>query len=72
MSRWEAEIQIIKEMDAAGSTIDKVNLMKKKICAAKTIYSTLPEDYFDIKSKSTHLDMWLGGLNEFERIIEGI
>lgn len=72
LSRWEAEIQIIKEMDAAGSTIDKVNLMKKKICAAKTIYSTLPEDYFDIKSKSTHLDMWLGGLNEFEHIIEGM
>ena len=38
----------------------------------KKIYSFLPEDYFDTKSKSTHLNMWMGGLNEFEQKIEGL
>lgn len=72
LSRWEAEAQIIKEMDAIDTIPEKVDLMKNKIFEAKTRYSTLPEDYFDSKSKSTHLDMWLGGLNEFEQRIEGM
>lgn len=72
LSRWEAEAQIIKEMDDIDNTLGKVTLMKKKIIEAKTRYSTLPEDYFDIKSKSTHLNMWMSGLTEFEQRIEGI
>ena len=46
--------------------------MRQKIYDAKRIYSFLPEDYFDVKSKSTHLDMWIVGLNEFKQKIEGI
>lgn len=72
LSRWEAEAQIIKELDDIDNTLGKVALMKKKIIEAKARYSILPEDYFDIKSKSTHLNMWLSGLTEFEQRIEGI
>lgn len=72
LSRWEAENQIIKEIDQKRTIREKVAFMKQKIYDAKKIYSFLPEDYFDTKSKSTHLDMWMGGLNEFEQKIEEI
>ena len=72
LSRWEAEAQLIKEIDQMGTICEKVAFMKEKIYEAKKIYSFLPEDYFDTKSKSTHLNMWMGGLNEFEQKIEGL
>lgn len=70
LSRWEAEMQLLKEIDQQRTVNEKVAFMQQKICKAKEIYSLLPEDYFDTKSKSTHLDMWMRGLEEFKQRIE--
>ena len=72
LSRWEAENQILKAIDQQRTIYKKIEFMKQKIYDAKYIYSFLPEDYFDVKSKSTHLDMWMVGLHEFEQKIEEI
>lgn len=72
LSRWEAESQIVNAIDQQRTINEKVTYMKRKIYEAKKLYSYVPEDYFDSKSKSTHLDMWIAGLNEFEQKIEGI
>ena len=37
-----------------------------------SIYIAFCGRLFDVKSKSTHLDMWMVGLHEFEQKIEEI
>lgn len=46
--------------------------MRDYISKAIDIYSNLPEEYFDTKSKSTHLKVWEDGLNRFKEILKDI
>lgn len=70
LERWEATSQLLTDMDKLLGVIDKVNYIKGKIENAIEIYKDLPEDYFDSKSKSTHLEMWLEGLDIFLDMIK--
>ena len=69
---WMATKQHFDEMDKLVLVEEKVEYVRKQIVKAKNIYSNLPEDLFDSKSKSTHLEMWDAGLLKFIEKIESI
>lgn len=72
LERWESIKHILNAIDAQGDVISRIIYMKEKVSQAMDIYNLLPEQFFDSKSKSTHLSGWLEGLDKFKEIIEGM
>lgn len=69
---WMATKQHLEEMDKLELVEEKIEYMRRQIIKAQDIYSTLPEDLFDSKSKSSHLEMWDSGLLKFKEMVESI
>ena len=69
---WMAIKHHFCEIDKIMSVKEKIEYVRKQIIIAKNIYINLPEDLFDSKSKSTHLEMWDEGLSKFQEKIESI
>lgn len=46
--------------------------MRQYIFQASQIYKELPEEYFETKSKSSHLKVWDDGLKRFEEMLKDI
>lgn len=72
LSRWDSIKKIIDGIDAERNVVKKIEYMQNRIAEAQSIYNTIPEDIFDSKSKSTHLESWFEGLEKFKEIIEGM
>lgn len=70
LSRWDSIKHILDGIDSKKNTLEKISFMQQNIIQAQKIYKDLPEEFFDTKSKSTHLESWLEGLNKFEDVIE--
>jgi len=72
IERWEAIKQILDQIDKEREVESKIDFMRDYISKAIDIYKNLPEEYFDTKSKSTHLKVWEDGLNRFNKILKDI
>lgn len=72
LSRWDSIKSVLDEIDEKDTILQKNYFMQKKIIEAQNIYKILPEDFFDSKSKSTHLTSWLEGSKKFCKIIESM
>lgn len=72
VERWAAIKQIIDKIDKEIEVKDKINFMRQYIFQASQIYKELPEEYFETKSKSSHLKVWDDGLKRFEEMLKDI
>lgn len=72
LSRWDSINSILDEIDEKDTILQKNYFMQEKIIEAQKIYRDLPEEFFESKSKSTHLSSWLEGLKKFYEIIESM
>jgi hypothetical protein len=70
LHNWEALSMLFDEMDKCRNVLEKADYVKSAIGKANNLYKRLPQDIFDTKSKSTHLNMWGTAIDKFKELIE--
>ncbi len=70
LHNWYSMNSLLNEIDKKISIEKKVEYMLNLISNAKSIYTDLNEEFWDIKSKSNHLNTWDEALRNFLAMIK--